>query len=278
MRGIQNLLHTRPHLHLHGHFGSTVQDWSVYGAFEMCLSVFSAWAIGMESRHPQVNLVPPPQDEPGSLSGSFGVMFVRGPCLPWVTLVLPVHAVCLPSQPCSLLSPFMQLIPSLTCSSLILLLSCPLHVHTWVCTTAHTGRRIPIPQRAEGRGGSGRMCPQEVPTQRDRPLEGQLFVQPETESESCWVVSDSLRPHGLYSPWNSPGQKTAVGSLPFSRDLPNPGIKPRYQLSHKGSPRILEWVAIPFSRGSSWPRNWSRVSCIAGRCFTIWAMHSLRTA
>ena len=35
--------------------------------------------------------------------------------------------------------------------------------------------------------------------------------------------------------------------------------------------RILEWVAIPFSRGSSWPRDWSWVSCIAGRFFTIWA-------
>ena len=32
------------------------------------------------------------------------------------------------------------------------------------------------------------------------------------ESESCSVVSDSLRPHGLYSPWNSPGQNTGVGS------------------------------------------------------------------
>ena len=34
--------------------------------------------------------------------------------------------------------------------------------------------------------------------------------------------------------------------------------------------RILEWVAIFFSRGSSWPRDWTRVSCIAGRLFTIW--------
>ena len=34
--------------------------------------------------------------------------------------------------------------------------------------------------------------------------------------------------------------------------------------------RILEWVAISFSRGSSWPRNWTRVSCIAGRWFTNW--------
>ena len=35
--------------------------------------------------------------------------------------------------------------------------------------------------------------------------------------------------------------------------------------------RILEWVAIPFSRGSSWPRDWTQVSCTAGRFFTIWA-------
>ena len=35
--------------------------------------------------------------------------------------------------------------------------------------------------------------------------------------------------------------------------------------------RILEWAAIPFSRGSSRPRDWAQVSCIAGRFFTIWA-------
>ena len=35
----------------------------------------------------------------------------------------------------------------------------------------------------------------------------------EKESESRSVVSDSLQPHGLYSPWNSPGQNTGVGSL-----------------------------------------------------------------
>ena len=49
-------------------------------------------------------------------------------------------------------------------------------------------------------------------------------------------------------PWNSPGQNTGVGSLSSPEDLPNPVIEPRspdfrqilYQLSHKGSPRILE--------------------------------------
>ena len=35
--------------------------------------------------------------------------------------------------------------------------------------------------------------------------------------------------------------------------------------------RILKWVAIPFSRGSSWLSVWTQVSCIAGRFFTFWA-------
>ena len=35
--------------------------------------------------------------------------------------------------------------------------------------------------------------------------------------------------------------------------------------------RILEWVAIPFSGGSSWPRDWTHVSCIASRLINIWA-------
>ena len=35
--------------------------------------------------------------------------------------------------------------------------------------------------------------------------------------------------------------------------------------------RILEWIAMPSSRGSSWPRDQTQVSCISGRFFTIWA-------
>ena len=38
--------------------------------------------------------------------------------------------------------------------------------------------------------------------------------------------------------------------------------------------RILEWVAISYSRGSSRPRDWTCVSCIAGRFFTVWATNS----
>ena len=101
-------------------------------------------------------------------------------------------------------------------------------------------------------------------------------------SESCSVMSNSLQPRGLYSPWNSPGQNTGVGIVfPFSREIfPTQGSNPGlphcrwilYQLNHKGNPRILVWVAHPFSGGSSWPRNWTGVSCIAGRFFTNWAI------
>ena len=46
--------------------------------------------------------------------------------------------------------------------------------------------------------------------------------------ESHSVMSDSLRCRGLYSPWNSPGQNTGVGSFSLSPgDLPNPRIEPR---------------------------------------------------
>ena len=110
-------------------------------------------------------------------------------------------------------------------------------------------------------------------------------------SESCLVLSDSLRLNGLYSPGNSLCQNTGVGSQNtgvgsqntgvgsdsflhgiFPTQRLNPGLPHcrwiLYQMSHKGSLRILEWVAYPFSRGSSWPKNKTGVSCIAGRFFT----------
>ena len=80
------------------------------------------------------------------------------------------------------------------------------------------------------------------------------------------VLSDSLRPHGLYSPWNAPGQNAGGGSPSLLQGVfPTQGLNPSlphrrqipYQLSHKRNRRILEWVACPFSSGSSWPRNWT---------------------
>ena len=62
----------------------------------------------------------------------------------------------------------------------------------------------------------------------------------ERESESHSVMSNSLQPHGLYS-------------LPILQA------------------EILKWVAVPFSRGSSQPRDQTQVSCIADRFFASWA-------
>ena len=92
------------------------------------------------------------------------------------------------------------------------------------------------------------------------------------ESESYSVVLDSLRPGGLYSPWNSLGQNTGVGSLSLLQGIfptqgSNPGLlhcrQILYQLSHKGNLWMLEWVVYPFSSESSGPRNRTGVSCIA---------------
>ena len=92
-----------------------------------------------------------------------------------------------------------------------------------------------------------------------------------------WKSLSHVRLFGLYSPWNSPGQNTAVGSRSllhgiFPTQELNSGLPHcgwiLYQLSHQGGPRILEQVAYPFSSGSSCPRNRSGFSCIAGRFFT----------
>ena len=96
-------------------------------------------------------------------------------------------------------------------------------------------------------------------------------------AQSCLTLYNPLQ---LYSPWNfSPGQNTGVGSCSLLQIFPtqrsNPGLlhcrRLLYQLNHKGSPRILEYVAYPFCSGSSWLRNRIGVSCIAGGFFTSWA-------
>ena len=59
------------------------------------------------------------------------------------------------------------------------------------------------------------------------------------------VVSDSLPPHRLYS-------------------------LPGFSIHRILQARILEWIAISFSRGTSQPRDWTLGSCLAGRFFTVW--------
>ena len=80
-----------------------------------------------------------------------------------------------------------------------------------------------------------------------------------SQGESHSVVSDSLQPHGLYSPWNSPGQNIGVGSLSllqgiFPPQQLNPGLPHcrliLYQLSptgsHKGHPQLRQKLAFVF--------------------------------
>ena len=87
-----------------------------------------------------------------------------------------------------------------------------------------------------------------------------------------------------------PGQETNIPqamwcglkekNLKRTGDFPNPGIKPRspalqvdsLPAEPPGKPKSTEWVAYPFSRGSSWPRNRTRASWVAGRFFTNWAI------
>ena len=73
-------------------------------------------------------------------------------------------------------------------------------------------------------------------------------ANPKGVSESCSVVSDFLQPHGLYSPWNSPGQNTGMSSLSLLQGIfPTQGLIPGlphcrrilYQLRHKGSLREI---------------------------------------
>ena len=99
-------------------------------------------------------------------------------------------------------------------------------------------------------------------------------------TQSCPTLCDpmSCRPPCSSVHGNSPGKNTGVGCHALLQGIfptqgSNPGLLPcRWILTHQGSPRILEWVAYPFSRGPSQPKNWTGVSCIARRFFTNWAM------
>ena len=88
-------------------------------------------------------------------------------------------------------------------------------------------------------------------------------------------------PPGSFVHGDSPGKNTGVCCHALSQGIfPTQGLSPGllccrlilYCLSHQGSPRILEWVAYPFSSGSSRPRNRTGVSCIADGFFTNWAI------
>ena len=106
-------------------------------------------------------------------------------------------------------------------------------------------------------------------------------------------MSDSVRPHRrqptrLPRPWDSPGKNTGVGchfllqymkvksEIEVAQSCPTPSDSMDCSLPGSSihgilQARILEQIAVPFSRGSSQPREWTWVSHTAGRFFTIWA-------
>jgi len=79
-----------------------------------------------------------------------------------------------------------------------------------------------------------------------------------------WKVKVKVSRVWLFAtPWNFPGQNSRVGSLSLCQGIfptqgSNPGVPHcrwiLYQQSHRGSPRILEWVAYPFPSRCFWPR------------------------
>ena len=97
-----------------------------------------------------------------------------------------------------------------------------------------------------------------------------------------WYMLDMRRrrqwqPTLVLLPGKSHGRRSLVGYSPLGRKESNTTewLHFLYQLSHKGSPRTLKWVAYAFCRRSPWPRNWIRVSRITGGFFTNWAIREV---
>ena len=99
-------------------------------------------------------------------------------------------------------------------------------------------------------------------------------------AQSCLTLCDSMdcSRQGSSVRGDSLGKNTGVGCHTLLQGIfPTKGSNldlPHcrwilYRLSHQGSPRILEWVDYPFSRGFSWWRNWTRVSCVASQADSL---------
>ena len=110
--------------------------------------------------------------------------------------------------------------------------------------------------------------------------------------QSCPALWDPIdgQPARLLRPWDSPGKNTGVGchfllqcikvkvksfsrvrlfTNPMDYSLPGSSVYGIFQA------RVLEWVAISFSRRSSQPGDWTQVSRIVGRGFTVWGTREI---
>ena len=125
-------------------------------------------------------------------------------------------------------------------------------------------------------------------------------LSPSVVSDSCEPMDCSLPDPSAHG--DSPGMNTGMGCHAILQGIfPTQGSNPSllhyrqslYQLSYQGTPIfatpmdytvlgilqpvLLEWVACPFSSGSSQPRNQTGVSCIASGFFTSWATREARS-
>ena len=119
------------------------------------------------------------------------------------------------------------------------------HIYFWLCLVA-SGILFLQPGVERGPLAVRMLSPSHWTT---RELLGIHII--ESKNVSCSVVSNSLQPHDYTLPGSSVHGILQAG--------------------------ILEWIAIPFSRESSQPRDWIPVSCIAGGFFTVWASRKAHT-
>ena len=123
-----------------------------------------------------------------------------------------------------------------------------------------------------------RVCETDLHYFRNRELISRHCSEVKVKSGSRLVVSDSLRPHGLYSPWNAPGQNTGVGSLSLLQGIlstqeSNRGLlhcrRILYQLSYQESSEMklsgfsLKYPGIflgLYSRKLLWPQSFAGIS------------------
>ena len=89
--------------------------------------------------------------------------------------------------------------------------------------------------------------------------------------QSCLILCNSSVPGILQAKTlESESESEVVQSCPTLSD-PTDCSPPGSSLHGILQAKVLEWGAISFSRGSSWPRDWTLVSCIPGRHFNLWA-------
>ena len=109
---------------------------------------------------------------------------------------------------------------------------------------------------------------------------GFFIFQEKLEMCNCLLISTFHIPWGPSAGWVVTSDALCVLVTRWCLTLCGPmGDSPPGSSIHGiFQARVLEWIAISFSRGSSWPRDWTWVSCIAGKLFTVWSTREAPTS